>query len=327
MSRPGRASWPMTGCLRLVLGAAGLLAAAPALAQAPPDAFPETETKYLFGFTTGSDIGLEGEKEVSAETTGRFGKRNGTFRAFEHKLEFEFTPTQFMQFEFGLLGTSHRIRDVPEFEDRNRSAFEGFSGEFRYLLIGRGPSSPFGLTFSVEPTYARIDDTTGERLQRLETEFKLSADTELVPNRLFLAFNALYEPEWVRPRFEPFERESTLALSTALALRLTPDLAIGSELQYRRKYEGIGLRQFEGEALYLGPTLYLQLTKKAFLSAAWSTQIAGHEAVDRRERAEAAFEALDAGEDPAATLPIHHHRLDLKNFERHRAKLKVGFEF
>src|SRR3954452_15993498 len=182
--------------------------------------------------------------------------------------------------------------------------------------------------------------TRRARLQRLGTEFKLSAATELVPTRLFLAFNALYEPEWVRPRFEPFERESTLALSTALALRLTPDLAIGSELQYRRKYEGIGLRQFEGEALYLGPTLYLQLTKKAFLSAAWSTQIARHEAGERRERAdgavealdarerhEAAFEALDAGEDPAATLPIHHHRLALKNFERHRAKLKVGFEF
>src|SRR4051794_9118845 len=163
MVLPGRASWPRPGCLRLALGiVAGVLAIAPARAQAPADPFREIETKYLFGFTTGSDIGLEGEKEVSAETAGRFGKRDGSFGAFEHKLEFEFTPGQFMQFELGLLGTSHRIRNVTDFDDRNRSGFEGFSGEFRYLLIGRGPSSPFGLTFSFEPTYARLDDTTGE---------------------------------------------------------------------------------------------------------------------------------------------------------------------
>ena len=183
------------------------------------------------------------------------------------------------------------------------------------------------MTLSFEPTVALIDDATGERLRRVETEFKLSADTELVPNRLFLAVNALYEPEWVRLRFEALEREATIGLSTALAFRITPDVTVGSELQYRRKYEGIGLRHFEGEALYLGPTLYVQLTKKAFLSAGWATQIAGHEAVDRPERAATWIEAIDAGEDPIAALPVHHRRFDLKNFERHRAKLKLGFEF
>ena len=30
--------------------------------------FREIETKYIFGFTEGSSIGLEGEREVSAET-------------------------------------------------------------------------------------------------------------------------------------------------------------------------------------------------------------------------------------------------------------------
>jgi hypothetical protein len=322
------------GRLCLALSAVAVLTLRPAAAhdpdRSPPNpsgTFREIETKDLFGFTTGSDIGSEGEKEISAETTGRFGKRGGTFRAFEHKLEFEFTPTQFMQFELGLLGTSHRIRNVTDFDDRNRSAFEGLSGEVRYLLVGRGPASPFGLALSFEPTVARIDDTTGERLRRVETEFKLSADTELVPDRVFLAFNALYEPEWVRPRFEPLEREATLGLSTAVAFRVTPDVTIGTELQYRRKYEGIALSHFEGEALYAGPTLHVQLTRKAFLSAAWSTQVAGREAADRRERADAVMEAIEAGEDPLSAVPIHHHRLDLKNFERHRAKLKVGFEF
>ena len=35
------------------------------------------ETKYVFGFTEGSGIGLEGEKEFSPETFVSFGKRDG----------------------------------------------------------------------------------------------------------------------------------------------------------------------------------------------------------------------------------------------------------
>ena len=38
----------------------------------------ELETKYIFGFTTGSGIGLEGEKEFTIDTVGRFGKRDGS---------------------------------------------------------------------------------------------------------------------------------------------------------------------------------------------------------------------------------------------------------
>lgn len=307
----------------------GLFLSPPLAAQTQdPSGFREIESKYLFGFTEGSDIGLEGEKEVSAQTVGRLVKRAGTFSAFEHRLEFEFTPTQFSQFEMGVLGATHTIRNVPGLDNRERSTFGGFFGEYRQLLVGRGPSSPFGLTFSVEPVIARIDDTSGERASRFETELKLIGDTELIPNRLFMAVNALYEPEWVHPRnAASWERESTLGASTALALRVTPEVAIGSELGYFRKYDRLAFGKIEGQALFLGPTLYVQLTKKAFLSAGWSAQIAGREASDRGERATAVAEALEAGEDPAGAVPIRHKRLDLKNFERHRFKLKVAYEF
>ena len=36
----------------------------------------DIETKYIFGFTEGSGIGIEGEKEVSVDTVGRFGSRS-----------------------------------------------------------------------------------------------------------------------------------------------------------------------------------------------------------------------------------------------------------
>jgi len=64
----------------------------------------------------------------------------------------------------------------------------------------------------------------------------------------------------------------------------------------------MGFNTYTGDALFLGPTLYLQLTRKAFMTAAWSTQIVGH-AVD----------------DP--------NPLNLTDFPRNRAKLKFALEF
>ena len=56
----------------------------------------EIETKYIFGFTTGSGIGIEGEKEFTIDSIGRFGKRDGHYAATETKYEYEFTPSQFV---------------------------------------------------------------------------------------------------------------------------------------------------------------------------------------------------------------------------------------
>src|ERR1051325_12187545 len=93
----------------------GLCSSRPAAAQnAAPLAFYEIETKYIFGFTEGSGIGLEGEKEFSIDTGGRFGKRDGRYTATETKFEFEYTPNQYIQLEFGPLAAGHFIRDVTD---------------------------------------------------------------------------------------------------------------------------------------------------------------------------------------------------------------------
>src|SRR3954469_15251618 len=103
-----------------------LLSGASAFAQdRAPLQFYEIETKYIFGFTTGSGIGLEGEKEVSIDTIARIGKRDGRYTGTETKLEFEHTPTQFIQVEFGALVASHNIRGVTDLEDRNSLNFSG----------------------------------------------------------------------------------------------------------------------------------------------------------------------------------------------------------
>ena len=282
-----------------VVAAVWSAAIAPARAD---DEFREIETKYIFGFTIGSGIGLEGEREFSTETTAAFGKRDGSYKASETKLEFEYTPNQYIQIELGALVASHNIRDVTDLDNRNQVALSGAFGELRYLAVERGPSSPFAVTLSVEPAVRRIDDTSGEKVRNFELETRIAADTELIANRLYLGFNALYEPEWTRTASGDFAREATVGMSSALDWRPLPALVIGAEVGYFRHYDSIGLNTFVGDALFIGPTFYYKLSRKTFMTAAWATQVAGR-----------------STEVPGA--------LNLTEFSRQRGKLKFAVEF
>ena len=84
--------------------------------------------------------------------------------------------------------------------------------------------------------------------------------------------------------------------------RLGPNILFGGEARYLRKYEGIGLDEFEGQALFIGPTAYFQLSERSRLTAAQSVQAWGR----------------PAGSNAA---------LDLVNFERHQARLVFGVNF
>ncbi|MGH6863722.1 MAG: hypothetical protein ACRECN_05540, partial [Methylocella sp.] len=88
----------------------------------------------------------------------------------------------------------------------------------------------------------------------------------------------------------------------ALTYRIAQNVALGGELEYFRAYDGAGFNRLAGDALFAGPTCFISFANKLFLSAAFSTQIAGHAASD-------------------ANL------LDLTNFTRNKARLKLIWEF
>lgn len=266
----------------------------------------DVETKYIFGFTEGSGIGLEGEKEFSLDTVARMGKGGGRYWASETKAEFEVTPNQYVEIEFGPFMSAHRITDVPDLDNRNQVAFGGLFGEIRYLLLERTQGQPLAVTLSAEPEWRRIDETSGRVVDNYELELKANADVELIPNRFYFAANLLYEPEathdpdrigigWVK--------ESKAGVSGALAYRVVPDVFVGAEVWYLRHYDGTWFNTFTGDATFVGPTLYVQLGPKMFMTAAWNVQVTGSDV-----------------EDPAA-------RLNLSEFSHHRAKLKVAVEF
>ena len=132
---------------------------APSLGQVnTPDPYHELETKYIFGFTEGADIGAEGEKSIEFETTTASGLRGGTYAALEQEVEFEGVPTQYFGYELSAHGLGFSVNDVPGMPDAHGANFSGLSAEFRYVVIGRGPGSPVGVTVVAEPEWARIDD-------------------------------------------------------------------------------------------------------------------------------------------------------------------------
>lgn len=279
-------------------------AAPPADPNFVSNAIHEIETENLFGFTEGTDIGQPGEKEIGWESAGNFNKRTGNYKTWEHKLELGYTATENIHLELGILGVSTAITNVPGLEDKRVNAFSGLSGELKWLIVNRGPGAPIGLALAIEPEWSRIDDGDGSRVRKYAVETTLMADTELVPDRLYLGANVVYEPEVISKRGEPIEHESSLTFRTALSYRILPWLAFGPEFQHMRAYDmGIGLNHYVGYANFIGPSLYIALGPKASLTFSWGHQIKGKSI-----------------EEPD-------QRLNLVDFSRDIGRIKANFEF
>jgi len=268
-------------------------------------------TRYIFGFTEGADTERRSELEIENDTVGRFKKREGSYTALQNKTEIEYGVTNDLMVAIAGFVQSHRIRGVPDLADTSQTRFDGFSGEVKYRFLDRR-YAPFGFAISAEPELRLHSETSGGRENAYAVELKAYVDKELIPNRLFVAGNLLYEPEAVKVReVDPaigqivplWEHESTFGVSGAIAGALTPYAFLGAEVRHLRKYEGLGLNRLEGHATFVGPTLSIRFAQRTLLQAAYSVQVSGR-AVD----------------DP-------NHRLDLTNFERHNARLRFVHEF
>jgi hypothetical protein len=260
------------------------------------------DTEHLFGFMIGTDVGTVGEREFQSQTTGGFSKNGGRYRAISQELELEFVPARNFRIEIGSAFAAHDISGVSGLEDRRQLSWQGVSVDFRYRFLDRN-TAPFGLTLAVETHADRIDEATATKVRSYGTEFTLAFDRELVPNVTVAAFNLIYRPEWTRfVGGGAAEQESTVGAALGLMAQLRPGFLLGGETRYLRRYEGIGLEQLAGQALFIGPTAYFQLSGRSRLTASWSVQAWGR----------------PAGSNAA---------LDLVNFERHQARMTFGVNF
>lgn len=260
------------------------------------------DTEHIFGFIIGSDVGDAGEREFQTQTTGRFDKGGGRYRAGAQELELELVPATNIRIELGTSLAGHDIAGVAGFDDRHQFTWQGASLDLRYRLLDRG-TAPFGMTLAVQNEAGRIDDTSGMPARQYDTALTLAFDREILPNLAIAAVNLSYQPEWTRfAATGGTERDATVGAAFAVMAQLSPAVLLGGEARYFRRYDGFGLDALAGQALFVGPTAYVQLSERSRLTASWSMQAWGRAA------------GASAG-------------LDLLNFERHQARLIYGVNF
>jgi hypothetical protein len=289
--------------IRASIGAAtiGAMLACLAVLSADGARAEGIDTEHVFAFMIGTDTGNVGEREFQSQTTGRFGREGGRYRAGDEELELEFIPTKDVRIQLGSTFAAHDITGV-RFYDRRQLAWQGISLDLRYRFLDR-EISPFGFTVAVEHQVDKVNETTGAAARRYGADVVLAFDRELVPDKTIAALNLLYQPEWTRFAVTGAAvQESTVGAAFGLMTRVRPNILLGGEARYLRRYEGIGLEEFAGQALFVGPTAYFQLSERSRLTVAWSVQAWGR----------------PAGSNAA---------LDLANFERHQARLVFGVNF
>jgi hypothetical protein len=296
-----RTGFPVLGNIArpTIIAALGLITV---LGIRSADADDRVDSEHLFGFTEGSDIGSKGEREFKNESTLRAGKAVGLFAAGASEAEIKYTISDSFRVSVAATLAYFDINGVPGTGDANRVAIQTASFNTRFRLLDRN-KAPIGMTLSVEPHWGFVDETTGRRSGHFGAETALLVDRELVPDRLLGAFNVQFENDRVRTVAPSVVRhESILGSGLAVAARASASLWLGAEARYLRSYDGATLNVFSGHALYLGSTVFAALPNNFWLSAALDFQVRGR----------------------AVGIP---RSLDLTNFERYQAKLRVGVSF
>ena len=261
------------------------------------------DTEHLFGFTIGSDVGEVGEREIEGSVTGRFAKQAGTYNAASGTLSAEFVPmrkSSNRNYRRGRLLRYRRRRAGWPISDM--SHWEVLSGDIRYRLLDRA-TAPFGLAVGAEPHWGRADDVTGQPANQYGVDFVAAADWEPIRDRVVAAVNLLYQPETTRFNWSgAWSQESTAGVAIGVMAQIQPGIFVGGEARYLRRYDGLGLDAFAGQGFFIGPTIYANLSERAWIALAWSAQVAGQASTSTGS-------------------------LDLVNFERRQARLLFGVNF
>src|SRR5882757_10206921 len=117
------------------------------------------DTEHIFGFMIGTDVGNVGEREFQSQTTGRFARNGGSYRAIGQEFELEFVPVKNVRVELGTTFSSRHISGVPGLEDQRRWSWEDLSVDLRYRFLELD-AAPFGFTVAVENHARRVDEST-----------------------------------------------------------------------------------------------------------------------------------------------------------------------
>ena len=262
------------------LGFALAIAAAPSIAAADDDESPKAglpsnpfyalDTKNLFGFLEGADVGEKGDRSLEFETTGSFGEAQGLYRSIEQEFIFENTLTEFAwtraRSACARPGYPARVRPARFRRRQFHRASRPSSGT---LCLHRTADVPIQVTLTVAARVQRSSPTPGGR-PTISARRSAPSRTSSPAISAFMA-QSISSTRPTASRLPGQLRQDTalLSASAALSYRLTPPLMFGAEADYDRAYGGLVPRGFEGQAFYLGPTFHYQINEKIDLSAAF----------------------------------------------------------
>ncbi|KAF0227358.1 MAG: hypothetical protein FD175_2701 [Beijerinckiaceae bacterium] len=271
----------------------------------------------IFGFAAGSDVADLGSWSAGAEYGGAFGTRFGSLQSHGLKLQASTSPFPCLEvgpsLTFGAGRSNERIGQTSTISNAI-----GGGIEFKYKLLGRSIHG-IGLTLVVEPTlargYSRLNDPfaspaiSGTGLLAGNT-LKILIDSELVEDRLYGAFNVEHGLGLTRSDVNGcttnsgsgYCRASNLNLRAALSLKVADNFYFGGEVSHQRAYDGAFLNRGLGHAWFAGPNFLWQINEKLSMNGAWASQI--------------------AGKSNGQT-----NSLNLEQFNRHLAKVKLGYAF
>ena len=233
----------------------------------PTNPFYVLDTKNLFGFLEGADVGEKGDRSLEFETTGSFGKAQGLYRSIEQEFIFENALTDLFGLELGAHVLGQDIRHVPDLPGFVGVNFSGVSAEFRYVLMHRSANLPIQVTLTVQPEYNSIAEA-GRQANEVTATFRGIADVISSDRRLYGAVNLVFAPDGSRFPGQPWQDTALLSASAAFSYRPTPALMFGAEADYDRAYGDLVPRAFQGQAVYFGPTFHYQINEEIDLSAA-----------------------------------------------------------
>jgi hypothetical protein len=278
-----------------------------------------TEAKELvpdiFGFSSGSDVGAVGSWAGAIEYGGAFGTRMGSFA--NHSLKFQVATSPMPCLEIGpsiIMGFDRRTSSPALTRDSARQA--GVAVEVKYKVLSRSIHG-IGLTIVAEPSILAGSSNSADFLTPMFTRgsgafvantTKFLFDAELVPDTIYAALNLEHTAQWTSQGLAGcatgggFCRASALTVRAAISTQVMKDLFFGLETAYARAHDGIALNRSVGSAWFVGPNMFWQINEKVSLQAAYSIQVSGN----------------------ARGLAGN---LNLRDFSRSVAKLKLGFSF
>jgi hypothetical protein len=264
-----------------MLALAAIFAAAPgwagdddaSKAKTSDDGF---DSKHIFGFTEGADIGEPDEHEAEFTTTGHSGKwGGGRYRALEQEATDEGALTHWLGYELTLHGAASQASTVIGLASLRQINFSGLSVEPKFTLMKRSDGAPFSLSLSFQPEWDRIDTISGTHASNFALPVRLMADAELIRERLYAGANLLYAPEIDHDKGAPTADSALLGASAALTWRLASRFSIGGTIEYDAVYASLHVANPVGAAVFLGPTLFARFSPTLFCAATWSSRIAG----------------------------------------------------